>query len=65
MKAYGQSIDGIKTVIIPKVPENYDYLAVYRSHKGNSIILLISDIKKPMLNIYKIRKNNRITYASI
>jgi hypothetical protein len=63
--AYGRSIDGSKTVIISKVPENYNYLAVYKSYKINSIIPLISDIKKPILNIYKISKNNRITYASI
>jgi hypothetical protein len=63
--AYGRSIDGSKTVIISKVPENYDHLAVYRSHKINSTIPLISDIKKPMSNIYKISKNNRIVYASI
>jgi len=44
--AYSQSIDGSKTVIISKVPENYDYSAVYRSHKINSTVPLISDIKK-------------------
>jgi hypothetical protein len=60
--ACGRSIDGVKTVIISKVPENYDYLAICRSHKINSNVSLISDIKKPMLNIYK---NNRIAYASI
>jgi hypothetical protein len=63
--AYGRSIDGSKTVIISKVPKNYNHLAVYRSHKINSTIPLISDIKKPMSNIYKISKNNKIAYASI
>ena len=62
---YSQLINRLKTVIISKVPKNYNYLAVYRSHKINSTIPLISDIKKPILNIYKISKNNKIVYASI
>ena len=63
--AYSQLINGSKTVIISKVPKNYDYLAVYRSYKINSTIPLISNIKKLILNIYKISKNNRIIYTSI
>jgi hypothetical protein len=62
---YNWLINGLKTVIISKVPKNYNYLAVYRSYKINFIIPLIFNIKKPMLNIYKISKNNRIIYTFI